>query len=44
LRAIGVENGVIGILPTLMQKTASRSTLILDEPVTITVAEMIDPV
>src|ERR671912_2378489 len=42
-RAVGVEDGVVGVLPSLIGEAAFRLAVVLDEAVSITVAMLVDP-
>jgi hypothetical protein len=38
-----VHDGVVGVLPALVAQAGRRTALVLDEPVAIAVAPVIDP-
>ena len=42
-RAVGMEDGVVGVLPALVGKAAVRLAVVLDEAIPVAVAVLIDP-
>src|SRR5262249_9047646 len=42
-RAVAMEDGIMGIFPTLMNETVFRPATVLDETVTVCVAIAVDP-
>ena len=42
-RAVGVKDGVVGILPALMDQAVGRLPVIFDEPVAVGIAVLLDP-
>ena len=42
-RAVGVEDGVVGVLPALVHQAVGRLPLVLDEAVAVAVAVAVDP-
>ena len=41
--AVGETHGVPGVLPSLVLQAAIRRTLVLDEPVAVAIAVVVDP-
>ena len=41
--AIGVHDRVVGVLPPLVAQASGRAALVLDEPVAVAIAELVDP-